>query len=1501
MSAHGRRYDALRTIVLSTLVLMCGAPCWAQDDTAPETAAKDSAGAKRWTSTLLRRPQLHDVSAPLRLMRPVQRVTIKRVMDAEAVITPDAGTPAQAEDEAASVDAAATADLGIAPPAAPTALSTFEGIGRGLAGYTVAVAPPDTEGAVGKDYFVQVVNSHLAVFSKATGAVVFGPVPLVTLWQGFPTSDGNRCAKNNDGDPIVYYDQLADRWFVSQFDVTLPAGATSDYQCVAVSTSSDPLGSWYRWSYQIPANLMGDYEKIGLWPDGYYMTIRGFRISDGLFQGSRLLVFDRAKLLVGAPDATQLDSGYLGTTQDGFTPMSLDGFTPPRAGTPGAVAKWVAGAIRFYFATVNSNPDGSWAASPTLTMSGPHNVAVTAFTQPGVSFFLPQPGTTTRLDTLSNNLMYRLAYRNFGTPAAPDERLVVNHTVRRSATQSSVRWYLFRSTTAGSPLGPTNLPTVVQQETWQPTSASRWMGSIAMDKRQNIGIGYNIVDSTTATHAGIAFSGRLATDPTTPTILQGETVAQAGSDFQTLDGTNTNSDLGRWGDYSQISVDPIDDCTFWYTSEYLANDGAGDTHAFDWHTAFTSFRHPDCLACTAPTTPTGVRVTANSATSYTLSWAAAPSAGSYNVFRSLAACPGGTPVKLATCPGAAGCAGNNLSYTDTSALPGTTYYYAVSAIDSATSNCESIRSTCVSSATGSCVQRPSFAGVSGVSPYVVLPGGVVANNTCNLHLSWSAGASNCPDNPGVSYNVYRSTTSPFTPAPGNRIAKCVAGTSYDDTSVAGATTYYYTVRAEDTSAGNGGVCNGGNEDVNTVRQSSSPGNYTSLFYQNFDATTAGAVPTGWAQAGNWAGARACAPTYSGGNILRWGNAACAGNYPQGAGTAVVNDDLTSPTISIPAGSTGTRLSIIHRWNFAGSVFDGAKVRISVNGAAPIEVPAAAFLSGGYTANRGTTDGCATTYQNTGIWGGQQNTFVNSLIDLEQVCTGGCAGKTVRLFLTGISNCTATVDKGWYVDDVQVLASTSATCGTAPSPLQVLAVTSRNGQNVLQWLSPAAGTGLTLDIRYRTDAYPSGPNDGTSALGGPIAITAGARGTATHTATNGTTHYYAAYVFGAGLPSTSVLAKGKPFAPAAAGAQWTYGTGAASLSPPGGSVVVVSNDRLVHRVTSGAGAGVWPAAWTPLRLNNPVQNRPTVVPASIAGATNVMFLGAQDGKVHAVNADTGALLWSSALLGDMVQAGVSGTLTQYGSTYNVLMAGTRNSSAANAFVGLNPNTGATLWTYTHPSGMGIVNGTAAVGANNKIYFASRARSGGSNGTVWCLDFTASTAALCNGGVGWPVARGDIDGSPVLANGTLYVGTNTGVVYGLNPTTGATIWSNALGDGPIKGYLFPVYFSSPNVFYVATTSKVHRLSYTSGTSATVSWSFNVPGPSIPFYNSNTGYLYVGSSDGKLHQLGNLAAAAPTDTLLTLGAATAAVGSPSVDGSGFLNVGTDDGTIYSVVAPY
>src|SRR5205085_1385134 len=309
------------------------------------------------------------------------------------------------------------------------------------------------------------------------------------------------------------------------------------------------------------------------------------------------------------------------------------------------------------------------------------------------------------------------------------------------------------------------------------------------------------------------------------------------------------------------------------------------------------------------------------------------------------------------------------------------------------------------------------------------------------------------------------------------IKSCAGGTTFDDnSSLTAGTTYYYIVRAEDSTTGNGGPCNGGNQDKNTVRISAAPGVYAQAYYENFDATAVNALPAGWTQAGQWRGVQNCAPAFSGNNTLHWGATTCNGQYAINA-----NDDATSPTVTIPATTTNARLVFYHRWNMAGSVRDGLHLRVNVAGTIK-EVPYTAFLGGDYTASRNSDngDGCGTTlpYKGLGIWGGQQNAFKKTTIDLDAVCGGAgqCAGKNLSFIFTGLSNCTATNDIGWFVDDVEVIYATSASCAVAPEALQVLSATSSNGQNKLEWLS--GGTGSRVQVRYRTDAYPSSANDGT---------------------------------------------------------------------------------------------------------------------------------------------------------------------------------------------------------------------------------------------------------------------------------------------------------------------------------------------------------------------------------------------------------------------------------------
>jgi hypothetical protein len=441
---------------------------------------------------------------------------------------------------------------------APTFQSGVDGVGTGFTGpqgtFSVDSAPPDTVGAVGDTQYVQVVNTGLAVFDKATKNVVYGPVPTNTLWSGF----GGQCEDDNDGDAVVVYDKAANRWIVSQFAV----GTTPYLQCVAVSHTSDATGAWYRYSFSY-GSVFPDYPKMGVWPDAYYETFNMF--NGNSFNGSLLCAYDRASMLTGAA-ATQ-QCFQLAKTFGGVLPSDLDGSTAPPTGSPNYLVNFGTNSLNLWKFHVD------WANTANTSLSGPTSLAVAAFTPAcGGGACVIQPGTQNKIDTLADRVMHRLAYRNFGD----HESLVVNHAVRVGTVMknpySGVRWYEIRS------LGTT--PVIYQQSTFAPDSSFRWMGSIAMDADGNIALGYSVSSATI--DPAIAYTGRLSSDALN--TMQAETTIVAGGGAQT-------TGLDRWGDYSAMTIDPVDDCTFWYTNEYLKADGT-----FNWSTRIGSLKFASCNA-----------------------------------------------------------------------------------------------------------------------------------------------------------------------------------------------------------------------------------------------------------------------------------------------------------------------------------------------------------------------------------------------------------------------------------------------------------------------------------------------------------------------------------------------------------------------------------------------------------------------------------------------------------------------------------------------------------------------------------------------------------------------------------------------------------------------------------------------------------------------------------------------------------------------------------------
>jgi hypothetical protein len=426
------------------------------------------------------------------------------------------------------------------------------------------VAPPDTTGDLGPNHYVQWVNLRYSIYTLTRGAnseitafnLVAGfPKQGNVVWQGF----GGRCASDNDGDPIVQYDQLNDRWILTQFAVS----GTPYTQCVAVSTGPDPTGTYYRYAYSYGTDF-NDYPKMGVWGDDYYITYNMFK-RGRTFSGNKVCAFEGTVMRTGGP-ARQV-CAQTSSSHHSLLPADLEGTVRPPAGSPNFLLSMTSTAINFWKFAV------TWGTTPTGTLTGPTPIAgISAFSRTcSGGTCIPQPGTSRTLDSLADRLMYRLSYRNLGTR----EALLVNHSVA-SGGGSGIRWY--ELTNATGQTMATATPMVHQQGTYAPTADYRWMGSAAMDKTGGIAVGYNISSSTIKPSLRYAFRG------------PGDTLGQMGIETNILDGPGVQTGtLSRWGDYSMMSVDPVDGCTMVFTTEYIPSNGS-----FNWSTYIHSFKLSTC-------------------------------------------------------------------------------------------------------------------------------------------------------------------------------------------------------------------------------------------------------------------------------------------------------------------------------------------------------------------------------------------------------------------------------------------------------------------------------------------------------------------------------------------------------------------------------------------------------------------------------------------------------------------------------------------------------------------------------------------------------------------------------------------------------------------------------------------------------------------------------------------------------------------------------------------
>lgn len=472
----------------------------------------------------------------------------------------------------------------------PGPAQNFAGMSRNdtCTGGTCGVGiPPDPNGDVGPNHYIQAVNQAYAVYSK-TGTLI-ASVTENQLWSVAPASP---CNGHSQGDPVVLYDALADRWILTHFAVASSSGPF--YQCIAVSRTGDPVaGGWYFYALQMdpggvgkpPQGTLNDYSKFGIWHDCLYMAANAYSEPAENFLGTMFASFSRDDLYSGAALTWSLGLLIANSFGDPFTmvPSNMSGQAAASvpAGTPNYFVSESMTDYAFEVRKFAPGPNcGSGGSLSTAT-----NVSQASYVVPDTNN-VPQPNTTNMLDNLDDRVMQKVQYRKVGAA----ESLWVVHSVQTAGGIVTPQWAQIDVT------GGTIVTTPVQQQIYAPdTTLFRWMGSLAVDNQGNMALGYSTSNSTSPNFPSIAYSGRLATDPLN-TLPQTEIQLAAGA------GSQTNNCGGaicpRWGDYTAMSVDPADDCTFWYTNQYYSSPNNGASG--NWQTRIGSFKFASCSASTVP-------------------------------------------------------------------------------------------------------------------------------------------------------------------------------------------------------------------------------------------------------------------------------------------------------------------------------------------------------------------------------------------------------------------------------------------------------------------------------------------------------------------------------------------------------------------------------------------------------------------------------------------------------------------------------------------------------------------------------------------------------------------------------------------------------------------------------------------------------------------------------------------------------------------------------------
>jgi uncharacterized repeat protein (TIGR01451 family) len=830
----------------------------------------------------------------------------------------------------------------LATPLIPSPILNFNGIQ--FPGVDCSCAPPDTNGEVGETQYVQMVNEGFQVFDKATGNSVLGPQGISSVWAGF----GGVCENAGHGDPVVLYDQLANRWLISQF-----AGSSIPTdECIAVSTTSYATGTWNRYAFHLGSSFF-DYPHLAVWPDGIYMADNVFNSSGTARLGPQAFAFDRNAMIAGTP-ATFVTPGITGGPSEAyFLPGDLDGSNLPPNGAPNPFVSFPSSGA---YKTWHFHADFATPGNSTFTLFG--SPAAAGFTQlcAGTRACVPQLGGTggNAIDGIGDRLMFRVAYRNFGD----HESLVGNYSVK-AGTPAGVRWFELRGVTAGP-------VSVFQESTYSPDSDWRWLGSIAMDSAGNIAVGFSASSATI--NPQLRYAGRLSTDPLNQ-LAQGEQHLFDGTGSQT--GTSS-----RWGDYSALTVDPVDDCTFWYTNEYYAT-----TSQFNWRTRIGNFKFAECgtPGFTLNATPADVQVCAGTPATYTVA------VGSVADFDS--------PVTLAA-TGNPSPSSANFSPNPVPTLPGSS---TLTIGNTAGVAAGSYPITINGTATGA---SPESTNVT-LDVFVGTPGAPTLTGPAN-------GASNVPTRPTFtwtgsntsSYTIDVATDSSFT----NIVyTNTVSGTTdTPNVDLQSNTQFFWRVTAANT-CGTGGVsttfsfttvsqagdCSAGTSPV-TV--------YSYGFESGLNGWTLGSGSTGNTWADN------TSTVHSGGH-----------SYHAVDSDAISDQRFVSPSIVLPNGQDPVTLQFWHKRDIeqedATTCYDAGILEISTNGGGTwTQLGSPDLLTDPYDGI--VSDGFSNPLADLQAWCGVKD-WTDSIVDVSIY-----SGDTVQ-FRYRLGSDSSVGHDGWYLDDVKV--------------------------------------------------------------------------------------------------------------------------------------------------------------------------------------------------------------------------------------------------------------------------------------------------------------------------------------------------------------------------------------------------------------------------------------------------------------------------------------------------